>query len=150
MHSLTCESIGLPTPTNIENLHDYFEVSEQSCKANRLISTFNTCQRQVFDAVNESLNNTTAPSRFFFIDGPGGSGKTYLYTALISYIRGIGKRVCSFATTGIAADLLQGGRTAHSGFKIPLNATDSSRSKMLMGSFQARRALYRYVFPDPI
>ena len=32
----------------------------------------------------------------------------------------------TYATTGIAADLLKGGRTVHSGFKIPLKTSVSS------------------------
>jgi len=32
------------------------------------------------------------------------------------------KKVQAFTTTGVTVDLLSGGRTAHSGFKIPLSA----------------------------
>ncbi|CAF0963172.1 unnamed protein product [Brachionus calyciflorus] len=57
----------------------------------------------------------------FFVDGPGGKGKTFLYNTLISYIRSQNKKVLSVASSGIAALLLAGGKTAHSRFKIPLN-----------------------------
>ena len=67
---------------------------------------------------------------FFFLDGPGESGKTYLYITLICYVRGQGKKVQAFATTEIAADLLSGGRTAHNGFKIPLSANETSVSNI--------------------
>ena len=57
----------------------------------------------------------------FFIDGPGGSGKSYLLNGLIKNMKVEGYKVLPHATTGIAADLLEGGRTVHSRFKIPLH-----------------------------
>ena len=45
----------------------------------------------------------------------------------------------AFATTGIAADLLKGGRTVHSGFKIPLSAVETSVSSMKVSSFDSNK-----------
>ncbi|KAF2345078.1 DNA helicase Pif1-like, partial [Trinorchestia longiramus] len=73
--------------------------------------------------------DTEAETRFFFLAGPGGSGKTYLYNTL-TYIKSQGKTVLPFATTGIAADLLSGGRTVHNGFKIPVPVLDTSLSRI--------------------
>jgi len=56
----------------------------------------------------------------FFIDGPAGTGKSYLLNGLIKNMKCEGYKVLSHATTGIAADLLEGGRTVHSRFKVPL------------------------------
>ncbi|ESN99485.1 hypothetical protein HELRODRAFT_93087, partial [Helobdella robusta] len=56
----------------------------------------------------------------FFIDGPGGTGKTFVFNALLCHVRRQGKFSLAVATSGIAALLLDGGRTAHSRFKIPL------------------------------
>ncbi len=55
----------------------------------------------------------------FFIDGPGGTGKTFLYNVLLSEIRSKNQVALAVASSGIAALLLPGGRTAHSRFKIP-------------------------------
>ncbi|CAI9294365.1 unnamed protein product [Lactuca saligna] len=60
----------------------------------------------------------------FFIDGPGGTGKTFLYRALLAKIRSEGHVALATATSGIATSLLPGGRTAHSRFKIPLDAVE--------------------------
>lgn len=60
----------------------------------------------------------------FFIDGPGGTGKTFLYRALLAKIRSEGHVALATATSSIAASLLPGGRTAHSRFKIPLDAAE--------------------------
>jgi hypothetical protein len=55
------------------------------------------------------------------VDGPGGTGKTYLYRALLATVRGEGKILVATATSGVAASIMPGGRTSHSRFKIPLN-----------------------------
>ena len=62
----------------------------------------------------------------FYLDGPGGSGKTYLYNALLKSIEARNAIALPFATTGLAALLMKGGRTVHSGFKvnIPTNNFD--------------------------
>jgi len=56
----------------------------------------------------------------FYIDGPGGSGKTYLYTKLLRHVRSSGKIALAVSMSGIAALLLEGGRTAHSRFRLPV------------------------------
>jgi hypothetical protein len=60
----------------------------------------------------------------FFVDGPGGTGKTFLYRALLATIRGQKKIAVATATSGVAASIMPGGRTAHSRFKIPLSIED--------------------------
>ncbi|XP_048447298.1 ATP-dependent DNA helicase pif1-like [Pyrus x bretschneideri] len=62
----------------------------------------------------------------FFVDGPGGTGKTYLYRVLLATLRSKGHIILATATSGIAATILPGGRTAHSRFKIPLSPDASS------------------------
>jgi len=69
---------------------------------------------------------------------PGGSGKTYLYKTLISYIRSTGSTVLAVASTGIAANLLDGGRTYHSLFKLPVPLLVTSTSNMRMTSNDAK------------
>ncbi|XP_021744641.1 ATP-dependent DNA helicase PIF1-like [Chenopodium quinoa] len=61
----------------------------------------------------------------FFIDGPGGTGKTFLYNALYAEIRLMNRIVLPTATSGIAASNIPSGRTAHSRFKIPLDPLES-------------------------
>ncbi|KAG5528988.1 hypothetical protein RHGRI_029599 [Rhododendron griersonianum] len=59
-------------------------------------------------------------SKPFFIDGPGGTGKTYLYKALLAAVRSQRKIALATATSGVAASILPNGRIAHSRFKIPI------------------------------
>ena len=53
-------------------------------------------------------------------------GKTFLIEALLSTVRGLGKIALAVASSGIAAELLEGGRTVHSRFKIPIPINESS------------------------
>ena len=52
--------------------------------------------------------------RLFFLNAPRGYGKTFLIEALLSAARGLGKIALAVASSGIAAELLEGGQTAHS------------------------------------
>ena len=65
-------------------------------------------------------------SQVFFVDGPGGTGKTFLYRTLIAYYKSKGKIILVTASSSIAATLLPGGRIAHSRFKIPINVVVGS------------------------
>ncbi|GFY69111.1 ATP-dependent DNA helicase [Trichonephila inaurata madagascariensis] len=57
---------------------------------------------------------------FFFIDVPGGTGKTFLLNLVLVEIRMKGEIALAVASSGIAAALLDEGRTAHSALKLPL------------------------------
>jgi primosomal protein N' len=48
-------------------------------------NTLNEEQRAAYDEIMSAIN--TKHGRLFFIDGPGGMGKTYLYKALLATIR---------------------------------------------------------------
>ena len=56
-----------------------------------------------------------------FLDAPGGTGKTYLLNLILAKFRSRGDIALAVASSGIAATLLQGGKTAHSTFKLPLD-----------------------------
>src|SRR5205807_1019280 len=81
-------------------------------------SKMNQDQSKVFDSIVEAIEKNIY--KVFFIDGPGGTGKTFVYNSLLAYVRSKGNIALAVASSGIAALLLDGGRTAHSRFKIPL------------------------------
>ncbi|KAI3964391.1 hypothetical protein MKX01_028726, partial [Papaver californicum] len=62
----------------------------------------------------------------FFIDGPDGSGKTFMYRAILAYLRTEGHIAIATTISGIAATMMPGGRTAHSRFKIHVPAVSTS------------------------
>ncbi|XP_062208940.1 uncharacterized protein LOC133910622 [Phragmites australis] len=68
----------------------------------------------------EEEHDTIGNGTTFFVDGLGGTGKTFLYKALLAKVRSEGKIAVATATSGVAASILSGGRTAHSRFKISL------------------------------
>jgi len=56
-----------------------------------------------------------------FLDAPGGTGKTFLLNLILAEIRSKNEIALAVASSGIASTLLDGGRTAHSALKLPLN-----------------------------
>lgn len=76
-------------------------------------------QKMAFKKVIESVNNNLG--KVLFLDAPGGTGKTFLLNLIMANVRSKGKRVLAVASSGIAATLLSGERTAHSTFKLPIN-----------------------------
>ncbi|GFW11459.1 ATP-dependent DNA helicase [Trichonephila clavipes] len=60
----------------------------------------------------------------FFLDAPGGTGKTFLLNLLLAKIRKDRNVALIVASSEIAATLLSGGRMAYSGFKLPFNLTN--------------------------
>jgi hypothetical protein len=58
----------------------------------------------------------------FFLNGPAGTGKTFVYQTLCHRICTDGHIVLCVTSSGIAAILLPGGRTAHSTFAIPVDS----------------------------
>jgi len=95
------------------------------------IASLNTEQRVVFDAVTEAVRDESGNDRLFFVDGPGGSGKTYLLNLLANTILSEGGTVVSCAYTGLAASLLVKGRTSHSVFGIPAEDVDETTESNL-------------------
>ncbi|WVZ94526.1 hypothetical protein U9M48_040407 [Paspalum notatum var. saurae] len=87
-----------------------------------LAASLNTEQRSAYDEILAAVDS--GEGGVFFIDGPRGTGKTFLYKALLATVRGMGNIAVATATSGVAASIMLGGRTAHSRFKIPLTIYD--------------------------
>jgi hypothetical protein len=107
----------------IQDEHHYDPVQQYE-QAEQCIANLNPDQHAAFERITSAIINKTG--EIFFLHGPGGTGKTYLYNTLCYHLRAQGKIVLCVASSGIAALLLQGGRTAHSTFKIPIPCHESS------------------------
>lgn len=98
--------------------------------ANR--ASFNDEQTQLFDAVMQSYNQQEG--KIFFVHAAGGCGKTYVCNTIAAAVRSSehqDRRVAlCVASSGIAALLLDGGRTAHSRFKIPIPCHEDSTCRI--------------------
>jgi hypothetical protein len=90
----------------------------------RIFNNLNLEQQQAFQTIIKSVDKNSGNQ--IFVDGYGGTRKTYLWKAITTKLRSEGKIVLAVASCGIAALLLQGGRTAHSRFHIPLILTEES------------------------
>lgn len=90
----------------------------------RLMSTMTTEQRKVYDTVMKRVDEKKPG--LFFLYGYGGTGKTYIWRSMAAALRSKGDIVITVASSGIAALLIPGGRTAHSRFGIPIEIHETS------------------------
>ncbi|KAL6180848.1 hypothetical protein ACLB2K_047507 [Fragaria x ananassa] len=112
------DNIGMPRCIEDEL---FIHVPQEDIDA---IDRLNNDQMVAFNTIMSAVDGKE--SALFFVDGPGGTGKTYLYRALLANLRRMNHIVLATASSGIAANILPGGRTAHSRFKIPLKVLPSS------------------------
>nr|XP_017245432.1 PREDICTED: uncharacterized protein LOC108217092 [Daucus carota subsp. sativus]XP_017245433.1 PREDICTED: uncharacterized protein LOC108217093 [Daucus carota subsp. sativus] len=101
-----------------------YNLGEMAAEHQKLLSSCNNEQLSVYKAVMKSVESNEGG--LFFLYGSGGCGKTYVWRTLIAKLRSQGDIVLPVASSGIAATLLPGGRTAHSRFKIPIVLDDYS------------------------
>ena len=78
-------------------------------------------QKSAYNGILDRINRKTGG--IIFLDAPGGTGKTFVINLLLAKIRQKSKIAIAVASSGIAATLLHGGRTAHSTLKLPLSLT---------------------------
>ncbi|KAG2705150.1 hypothetical protein I3760_05G039200 [Carya illinoinensis] len=122
----TINGIVVPTFREAANLHEIDDELTVTIPQEDLLASnhLNSEQKHAYELILKTLllNKPAA----FFIDGPAGTGKTFLYKTLLAEI--ISKHMIALATVsfGVAASILPGGRTTHSRFKIPLNIEKNS------------------------
>lgn len=138
--SKTLVNVGLPN-VNVEVLDQYprlllntgDDLSDQchiSCAIlDERLPKLNGDQRVFFDHVTRLLElNPRQDSNqiLAFLDGPGGTGKTFLLNTVIHAFLSRSKTVVAVSSAGVSALLLHNGSTAHSAFGIPLNVDEDS------------------------
>lgn len=96
-------------------------------------------QKQIFNTILQRVKKEEGG--LFFLDAPGGTGKTFLLNLLLAEIRKDRKIALAVASSGIAATLLTGGRTAHSVFKLPLNLANEENPTCNISKSSNRGAL---------
>ena len=97
-----------------------YNPADEAHAATSMRQQMNAEQAQAYDAALSALEDNVG--RIFYVDGPGGTGKSFLLEALLHFVRGKGHIAVACAWSGLAASLLPGGRTCHArfGFPVPL------------------------------
>lgn len=116
-----------------------YDRSEMEILHQNLLKGLTPEQRKAYDDIMEAV--LSGRGGFFFLNGYGGTGKTYLWNTVSAGLRAKGLIVLNVASSGIASLLLPGGRTAHSTFSIPLNIHADSTCNINQGSPKAKLLL---------
>uniref|UniRef100_A0A915MB81 ATP-dependent DNA helicase n=1 Tax=Meloidogyne javanica TaxID=6303 RepID=A0A915MB81_MELJA len=120
-YGMTNQQFGLDSPSpgmrqDVDEALDNFFFGDKDeddfASGNKPKIKLNDDQENVWTAVQNAINGTS--SNTIFVTGDGGTGKTYLFNAVISRLRDMRIRVIASAYTGCAATLLTGGATVHS------------------------------------
>ena len=139
MHRRTLAEFGLPEPLAVHDIQqERFDPIEEGRKASNWYAMLNTDQTAAFHRITNAIESDDE-HKLFFIDAPGGCGKTFLYNTVLSYVRSRDQCPIAVASSGIAADLLEGGQTAHSMFKIPIPIQDNSMCSITRQSQVAKK-----------
>ena len=120
------ENLTCTDPVVIREEKDY-DVPELEAIVEEVVPKFTPEQSEIYEAVLEAVKQKQ--SLWAFVDARGGCGKTFLLNAILAAVRSLEPGGCvalAMATTGIAANLLQLGRTFHSRMKAPLTPTEES------------------------
>ena len=124
----TLKDVGLSSPQNDWEtlLGNHYLMEHRTYDSNQELQLLltslpllNAEQRQAFNTILDCVLHKTP--RIFFVEGAAGAGKTFLYMSLCHVLRSREMIALCVASSGIAAQLLTGGRTAHSSFKIPID-----------------------------
>lgn len=97
-HGKRCTDYELPDvpgTTGFINTEERYDPVTEQTLAESLISSLNDEQQVIFDTImkevdcykNNRRNRDGTNHRMFFVDSPGGTGKTYIYRALMHAIR---------------------------------------------------------------
>ncbi|GBN54440.1 hypothetical protein AVEN_170934-1, partial [Araneus ventricosus] len=128
-HNMTLTTIGLPEPATSHTYVniDFYDLETEKQEGERLMAMLNPEQRSIFDAIMNAIQDVDEASpKTFCVNAFAGSGKSFLFNAIIRSVRGLGEIAVPVAWTGIAAIILEGGRTAHSRFKLPVPILENS------------------------
>src|ERR1700728_2506461 len=111
-------------------LHEQLNYDQDKLEAQvqLALEKFNNEQRRVYNAVMQSYDQNQG--KMFFVHSAGGGGKTFVCNTIATAVH-LGqhqdhKVALYVASLGIASLLLDGGRTAHSRFKIPIPVHENS------------------------
>nr|GEZ00428.1 ATP-dependent DNA helicase PIF1-like [Tanacetum cinerariifolium] len=101
-----------------------YKLDELKRQHQTMYGSLTSKQKGIYSTVMDVVDKNTGG--MFFVYGYRGTGKTYLYKTMPVALRSQGHIVLNVASSCIAALLLEGGRTAHSRFAIPINILEDT------------------------
>lgn len=101
-----------------------YDREEMTRRHGELHKNLNEDQKKAYDRIRDSV--ISGRGGCYFVNGYGGTGKTYLHSAETIGLRSLGYIVLNTVSSRIDALLLPGGKTTHSTFSIPLVPRDNS------------------------
>ena len=135
----------------MEVIDDKFSKIE-SCKntdiniGEQQYNKLNNQQKIIVDTIMNSVRKKNNSQNCFYLDGPGGTGKTFIYSTLYHMLIKINVSVQTMAFTGIAATLLPHGKTVHKTFLLPVPLYSDSSSNIKLQSIDAKKLKNTDVF----
>ena len=105
-----------------------YDIADLICQHSLAFLQLNQYRLNVYNCVLKAVLEKR--QELIFVQGHGGTGKTFLWHTIINRLRSDGLIVLVVASSGIASLLLPGGHTTHSRFKIPLTVSDTSSCKI--------------------
>nr|CAD2197831.1 unnamed protein product [Meloidogyne enterolobii] len=133
--------VTMPQEILINIDDEIIEIDEEKKIVETFYKFLNEEQKIVFEYIRKILKNEILNEKLIYIDGPGGTGKSYLLTAIYHLVRSYNKKIINMAFSGIAANLLKNGRTLHKQFKLPLNINSYSISNIVENTKEANEIL---------
>jgi len=134
-------------PLDVPEVDQYVENERRKYDPVKLQTTvtcnvplLNADQRVVYDVVTNAV--ATDDTLAMFVQGPGGTGKTFLLNTILASVRLDNKIALAVGSSGICATLLEGGVTAHSRLGLPFthNAESTCNIAAESGKAQLLRA----------
>jgi len=131
--SLTDSDYGFSLPENENHDHDLtaavlrrhtFGYAECIEKRDDIVNRFTSEQQGAMETILASVHS--GGPNVFCVLAAAGCGKSWFVNGLTWHLRSEGKIVLNVAASALAATLLLSGQTAHSTFKLPIPATDTS------------------------
>ena len=122
----TLDEYGLPKPDRRQATTPIESLRETSYNTRELAQFVAENEPKLVDDQKAAYNRIIDSAKktrggLFFLDAPGGTGNTFVINLLLATVRQNKCIALAVASSGIAATLLTGGRTANSVFKLPLN-----------------------------
>ena len=123
--------------TQPQNQNEDINIVHEREQGQHMLQQLNHDQRLIHDTIVNAIT-TNSDQNCYFVDGPAGTGKTFLYNTVVHNLQESGIKVKCMAYSGIASTLLINGATAHSTFQIPIPLLPDSTCNIKRQSARAQ------------